>query len=60
LLLTRNPKSTLKNLYDQRVPTYALADMTVVSVEEYSIEDMVDRVVDALIERPDVLEVHNA
>ena len=60
LLRTLNPKSTLQDIYDQRVPTYALADMTVVSEEEYSIEDMVDRVVEALTTRPDVLEMHNA
>jgi shikimate kinase len=60
LLRTPNPKSTLQDIYDQRVPTYALADMTVVSEEEYSIEDMVDRVVEALTTRPDVLEMHNA
>jgi shikimate kinase len=59
-LRTPNPKSTLQDIYDQRVPTYALADMTVVSEEEYSIEDMVDRVVEALTTRPDVLEIHNA
>ena len=60
LLRTPNPKSTLQDIYHQRVPTYALADMTVVSEEEYSIEDMVDRVVEALTTRPDVLEMHNA
>ena len=60
LLRTPNPKSTLQDIYDQRVPTYSLADMTVVSEEEYSIEDMVDRVVEALTTRPDVLEMHNA
>lgn len=60
LLRTPNPKSTLQSIYDQRIPTYALADMTVVSEEEYSIEDMVDRVVEALTTRPDVLEMHNA
>lgn len=60
LLRTPNPKSTLQDIYYQRVPKYALADMTVVSEEEYSIEDMVDRVVEALTTRPDVLEMHNA
>lgn len=60
LLRTRDPKATLRSIYEQRVPTYALADMTVVSDDDYSIEDMVDNVVDALIARPDVLEVHNA
>jgi|TARA_B110000908_G_C10239509_1_gene445265 shikimate kinase len=60
LLRTRDPKATLRSIYEQRVPTYALADMTVVSDDDYSIEDMVDNVVDALIARQDVLEVHNA
>ena len=60
LLRTRDPKATLRSIYEQRVPTYALADMIVVSYDDYSIEDMVDNVVDALIARPDVLEVHNA
>jgi shikimate kinase len=60
LLRTPDPKGTLKNIYDQRVPIYALADMAVVSDESYSIDDMVDRVIEALIARPDVLEIHHA
>ena len=60
LLRTDDPKATLKNLYDQRVPIYSLADLTVGSAPEYSIEDMVDQVIDALIARNDILEVHNA
>ena len=60
LLRTDDPKSTLKKLYDQRVPIYSLADLTVGSAPEYSIEDMVDQVIDALIARNDILEVHNA
>jgi shikimate kinase len=60
LLRTKDPKGTLTGLYDQRVPVYALADMTVVSEDGFSIEDMVDRVIAALLARPDVLEVRNA
>ena len=60
LLRTEDPKATLKKLYDQRVPIYSLADLTVVSAPEYSIEDMVDQVIDALIARNEILEIHNA
>ena len=60
LLRTDDPRATLKNLYDQRVPIYSLADLTVGSAHECSIEDMVDQVIDALITRDDILEVHNA
>ena len=60
LLRTDDPKATLKKLYDQRVPIYSLADLTVGSATEYSIEDMVDQVIDALIASNDILEVHNA
>lgn len=60
LLRTNDPKATLAVLFEQRVPIYKLADISVTSHETYSIEDMVDRVIDALAERPDVLEVHNA
>jgi len=60
LLRTDDPRGTLKNIYDQRVPIYSLADLTVGSAPEYSIEDMVDQVIEALIARNDILEVHNA
>ena len=60
LLRTDDPRATLKNLYDQRVPIYSLADLTVGAAPEYSIEDMVDQVIDALVARNDILEVHNA
>jgi len=60
LLRTDDPRGTLKNIYDQRVPIYSLADLTVGSAPEYSIEDMVDQVIDALVARNDILEVHNA
>ena len=56
LLHTSDPYATLKALYEARVPVYAEADLTVESDGETSIENMVDRVVAALLARPDVLE----
>ena len=55
LLRTANPRATLQGLYDVRVPLYAQADLMVTSDGEASIEQMVDRVIDALKTRPDVL-----
>ncbi|WP_298848642.1 shikimate kinase [uncultured Ruegeria sp.] len=57
LLRTADPYATLKSLYEARVPIYAQADLTVESDGETSIENMVGRVVDALLARPDVLEL---
>ncbi|WP_210092257.1 shikimate kinase [Ruegeria sp. HKCCSP346] len=57
LLRTADPYATLKSLYEARVPVYARADLTVDSDGETSIENMVGRVVDALLARPDVLEL---
>ncbi|WP_300067209.1 shikimate kinase [uncultured Ruegeria sp.] len=56
LLRTKNPHATLKTLYEARVPVYAEADLTVTSDGEVSIDKMVDRVIVALMTRPDVLE----
>ncbi|MDE4131606.1 shikimate kinase [Phaeobacter sp. QD34_3] len=56
LLRTKDPKATLRDLYEARVPFYAKADLTVKSDGKASIEEMVDRVLNALRERPDVLE----
>jgi shikimate kinase len=56
LLRTDDPRATLAALYEARVPVYALADVTVRSQASVSIEKMVDRVIDALRARPDVLE----
>ncbi|NOD63545.1 MULTISPECIES: shikimate kinase [unclassified Ruegeria] len=57
LLRTADPYATLKALYEARVPVYAEADLIAESDGETSIENMVDRVVDALLARPDVLEL---
>ncbi|GAA6199001.1 shikimate kinase [Aquicoccus sp. SU-CL01552] len=56
LLKTPDPKATLRDLYEQRVPFYAEADLAVVSDAQVSVEGMVDRVLAALATRPDVLE----
>jgi len=56
LLRTANPRDTLRSLYESRVPVYGLADLAVDSRAESSVEDMADRVVAALLARPDVLE----
>ncbi|OIQ43417.1 MAG: shikimate kinase [Roseobacter sp. MedPE-SWde] len=57
LLKTPDPRATLAELYAARVPLYAKADLTVASDGQASIEEMVDRVLEALRSRPDVLEI---
>ena len=56
LLRTADPHATLRNLYRDRVPVYAQANLVVESDGDSAIEEMVDRVVAALVTRPDVLE----
>ncbi|KUP92485.1 shikimate kinase [Tritonibacter horizontis] len=56
LLRSNNPYQTLTDLYNARVPIYAQADLVVASDGQVSIEAMVDRVLEALSARPDVLE----
>lgn len=56
LLRTANPRATLKEIYDARVPIYALADLAVDAEADLSIDDMARRVLEALLTRPDVLE----
>ncbi len=56
LLKTSNPYETLKDIYEARVPIYALADLNVTSRPSYSIETMADKVLVALSKRTDVLE----
>ncbi|MBM1218931.1 shikimate kinase [Ponticoccus sp. SC2-23] len=57
LLRTADPRATLADLYEKRVPIYALADLRVEVRPEYSIEDTTDRVIAALGTRPDILEL---
>ena len=56
LLRTANPRETLRGLYDARLPFYQMADLTVDSHYDLSVEDMAQRVVEALATRADVLE----
>ena len=56
LLQTANPKATLKEIYDRRVPIYALADLTVPAETGLPINDMADRVIAHLAARGDILE----
>lgn len=61
LLRTADPRATLAEIYADRVPLYAKADVTVLSEPDLSIDAMVDRVVATLVaERPDVLEAVDA
>jgi len=61
LLRTPDPRATLAEIYAARVPLYALADVTVVSLPNLSIEEMVNRVIAKLVsDRPDVLERRDA
>lgn len=57
LLRTPNPRETLAKLFENRAPIYALADLSVSVEASYSIETTRDKVLDALLARPDVLEM---
>jgi shikimate kinase len=56
LLRTADPRRTLGELHEARLPAYAQADLAVDASADYSIEQMAERVVEALKTRPDVLE----
>ena len=56
LLRTDHPFETLTEIYDARVPIYALADIRVQARPEYSVEAMAEQVLNALSARKDVLE----
>jgi shikimate kinase len=56
LLRTADPRATLAGLFAQRRSVYELADLNVCSERAYSIADMTDRVIDALLERPEILK----
>jgi shikimate kinase len=57
LLRTPNPRETLRGLLTAREPVYALAGVVVAAEPDYSIDDMAHRVMEALLQRTDVLEV---
>ena len=56
LLRTANPRETLRQIHDARVPLYAQADLAVDSLPDLSVEAMAQRVAEAMAQRPDVLE----
>jgi len=56
LLRTANPRETLRALYEARLPFYQQAEIAVDSASDYSVEDMARRVVEALSQRPDIIE----
>lgn len=56
LLRTDDPHETLRKLHEERTPIYEKADLAVEARSSYSIEDMTDQVVKALVQRTDVLE----
>ncbi len=56
LLRTANPRETLRELYEARMPLYAEADLVVDGAPDLSVEDMAHSVRQALLTRPDVLE----
>ena len=56
LLRTSNPRQTLSNLYDKRVPIYALSDLSVITKPDYTIDTTAGLVLEALETRPDVLD----
>ncbi len=55
LLKTPNPYGTLRALFEARAPIYAMADLVVETDAHVAIDAMVDRVIAALVTRPDVL-----
>ncbi|MGX0976417.1 shikimate kinase [Roseovarius sp. MBR-51] len=57
LLRTAQPLETLTEIYNARVPIYALAEIRVRARSEYSVEAMAEQVFKALSERKDVLEL---
>lgn len=58
LLRTDDPHTTLADLCMIREPGYAKATLHVTAQPEFSIEQMADKVKEALLTRPDVLERH--
>ncbi|WP_226621305.1 shikimate kinase [Alloyangia pacifica] len=56
LLRTPDPLATLSEIYERRVPIYALADLAVRSEQGLSVDSMAGKVIETLKTRPDVLE----
>lgn len=56
LLRTPDPRKTLAEIFEVRQPIYAKADMRAVADPAFSIEQMSDKVLSVLSQRPDILE----
>jgi len=56
LLMTDDPRATLAQIFAERVPVYAQADLSVRADPAYSIAQMTGEVIRVLLTRPDVLE----
>ncbi len=56
LLRTANPRQTLSDLLAVREPIYSLANLTVETQANYSIDDTTDKAIEALLGRVDVLK----
>ncbi|MCA8883722.1 MAG: shikimate kinase [Rhodobacteraceae bacterium] len=57
LLRTENPFETLRQIYNERTPIYALAPIHVTAFSNYSIDDTARSVIATLAEHPDILKV---
>ncbi|MFK7876939.1 MAG: shikimate kinase [Paracoccaceae bacterium] len=60
LLRTDDPRQTLSEIFHARRDIYALSDLSVRADPAFSIEDMVDQVIQTVLQRADVLEVSDA
>ena len=56
LLRTPDPRGTLTEIYEKRVPVYRLADLKVTAEPRFSIDDTASRAVAVLAGHPDILE----
>ena len=56
LLRTDDPRATLARIQQERDPLYAKADIVVDAEFDFSIDQMTDRVIEALAHHPDILE----
>ena len=56
LLRTPDPKKTLTEMYEARVPFYSQAEVHVAARAEYTIEEMARKTIEALLAHPDILE----
>jgi shikimate kinase len=56
LLRTADPRTTLADIFAARTPVYALAQIHVTCAPDLSIDQMAQRVIEALAARSDVLE----